>query len=286
MTNRIAPAMPKKSIGLRPKRSWNQTERRSNRPTGIRRQPNLDVPAFRGCSGTGSESSRNPSAAAITTMYRCQSGPERDAVHDLAAVGLDRVEIGDPDPEQPAAEPVVDAGDERLLVLSLLGAGDDVRPVVQDRPHQAGNVGRQVLEVGGIEDEHIPAGDVAGRAERVGDAALAAMGDHPEEGVLPLQARGAPGADSSRDPSLTMTTSKLKPAGPSASAQSRTNSGRLGASSLAGTRTLTSSASAGRVIRACACGQAGCRADRDTWPPCAARSVSPAPGRDARSAGR
>ena len=68
MRNRIAPATPKKSIGLRPKRSWNQTERRSNTPTGIRRQLNLDVPALRGYSGTGSESSRNPSAAAITTM--------------------------------------------------------------------------------------------------------------------------------------------------------------------------------------------------------------------------
>ena len=45
----------------------------------------------------------------------------------------------------------------------------------------------QVLQVGGIEDEHVAAGHVAGGAERVGDAALAAMGDDPEEGVLPLQ---------------------------------------------------------------------------------------------------
>ena len=37
-------------------------------PTGIRRQVNLDTPARRGYSGTGKESSRNPSAAAITTM--------------------------------------------------------------------------------------------------------------------------------------------------------------------------------------------------------------------------
>ena len=66
--NSVAPAMPKNSIGFRPKRSWNHTLIRSNRPTGIRCQPNFDVPARRGWSGTGRESSRNPSAAAMTTM--------------------------------------------------------------------------------------------------------------------------------------------------------------------------------------------------------------------------
>ena len=48
MRNRMAPATPKKSIGLRPKRSWNQTETRSKTPTGIRRQLNFEMPAFRG----------------------------------------------------------------------------------------------------------------------------------------------------------------------------------------------------------------------------------------------
>ena len=37
-------------------------------PTGMRRQVNFETPARRGYSGTGSESSRKPSAAAITTM--------------------------------------------------------------------------------------------------------------------------------------------------------------------------------------------------------------------------
>jgi hypothetical protein len=48
MRNSTAPATPKKSIGLRPKRSWNQTETRSNSPTGMRRQLNFDTPALRG----------------------------------------------------------------------------------------------------------------------------------------------------------------------------------------------------------------------------------------------
>src|SRR5438477_544284 len=46
--NSTAPATPKNSIGLRPKRSWNHTERRSNTPTGMRPSPNFDFPARRG----------------------------------------------------------------------------------------------------------------------------------------------------------------------------------------------------------------------------------------------
>ena len=54
---------------------------------------------------------------------------------------------------------------------------------------QAGDVLGEVLQVGGIEDEDVAAGDVARGAEGVGDAALAAVGDDPEEGILPLAAR-------------------------------------------------------------------------------------------------
>ena len=67
--------MPKKSIGFRPKRSWNHTLKQvedADRESAASRTSRC--PARRGYSGTGSESSRKPSAAAITTMYRCQSG--------------------------------------------------------------------------------------------------------------------------------------------------------------------------------------------------------------------
>ena len=39
---------PKNSIGFRPKRSWNQTDRRSRLPIGIRFQVNFETPARRG----------------------------------------------------------------------------------------------------------------------------------------------------------------------------------------------------------------------------------------------
>src|SRR2546422_7494524 len=58
---RMAPERPKNSIGLRPKRSWNQTESRSSTPTGMRPRPNFDFPARRGCSGTGCSASRKRS---------------------------------------------------------------------------------------------------------------------------------------------------------------------------------------------------------------------------------
>src|SRR5690606_3386107 len=72
--NSSAPPIPKNSIGLRPKRNWNQTDSRSRTPTGIRRHVNFDTPAVRGYNGTGTDVSRCPSAAAIATMNRCQSG--------------------------------------------------------------------------------------------------------------------------------------------------------------------------------------------------------------------
>ncbi len=36
--------------------------------------PNFDFPAWRGYSGTGISETVNPSCAAMTIMYRCQSG--------------------------------------------------------------------------------------------------------------------------------------------------------------------------------------------------------------------
>src|SRR5207302_54351 len=111
-------------------------------------------------------------------------GPGREAVHHLAPVRLDRVQVGDPDAEQPTAQPVVDPGHEAFLVMSLLGTGDDVGRVIEDRLHQGGDVTGPVLQVGGIEHEDAAAGGVAPRRQGVGDAALAAVRDHPDERVL------------------------------------------------------------------------------------------------------
>ena len=95
------------------------------------------------------------------------------------------------DAEQPAAERVVDPADERLLVLALLGAGDDVGPALEDGRHQPGDVLGEVLQVGGVEHEDVAAGDVAGGAERVGDAPLPPVGDDAEERMRRARARAS-----------------------------------------------------------------------------------------------
>src|SRR4029077_1525223 len=95
-----------------------------------------------------------------------------------------RVQVGDPDAEQPTAQAVVDPGDEALLVMALFGAGDDVGRVVEDRLHQRGDVAGAVLQVRGIEHQDAAAGGFAARSQRVGDAALAAVRDHADKRML------------------------------------------------------------------------------------------------------
>jgi hypothetical protein len=112
---------------------------------------------------------------------------ERDAKHHLAAVRLDRIQVRHPDTEQPAAQAVVHTGDKGLLVLALFGAGDDIRPPLQNRSDEGRNVFRQILEVSRVEDENIATGHVAGRAQRVGNPALAAVAHDRQEGVLASQ---------------------------------------------------------------------------------------------------
>src|SRR3989449_11506398 len=67
-----------------------------------------------------------------------------------------------------------------------LRAGDHVGRVVENRLHEAGNVARAILQVGGIEHEDAAAGGVGARSVRVGDAVLAAGRNHPQKGVLGL----------------------------------------------------------------------------------------------------
>ena len=284
--NRMAPPTPKKSIGFRPKRSWNQTETRSNTPTGIRLQLNLEMPARRGYSGTGSDVEPVAVRRGDHDHVAMPVGPQRHAGHHLAAVRLDRVEIGDPDPEEPAAESVVDPGDERLLVLALLGAGDDVGAAVEDRRDQAGNVLGEVLQIGGIEDEHIAPRHVAGRAERVGDAALAAVGHDPEKGILPLQIAQHPVAVVARavvdDDDFEGEAGRRQGLGAAPDELGKVVRLVLGRDEDADVQRLDRAT----VIPACACAPEGCRAGRGTWRPCGGRSGSPAPGRGGRSAGR
>jgi hypothetical protein len=115
----------------------------------------------------------------MTTMNRCQSGR-----HDLTAVRLHRVQVAHPDAEQQAAQPVVHARHERLLVLALLGAGHDVRLACPDGIDESRNLGRDELEVRRIEHEDIAAGDLSSGAERVGDATTRPMPHRTQKRVL------------------------------------------------------------------------------------------------------
>src|SRR6266704_4819738 len=110
--------------------------------------------------------------------------PPRQTVHHLAAVRLHRVQIRDANAEQPAAQAVVHPRHEPFFVVALLRPGDHVGRVVENRLHEAGNVARAILQVGGIEHEDAAAGGVGARREGVGDAVLAAVRHHPQEGVL------------------------------------------------------------------------------------------------------
>jgi len=110
-------------------------------------------------------------------------GAEGNVGHDLAPIRLHRIEVGNPNAEQGPAQPVVDGGHERLLVLPLLGAGHDVGPTLQNGPHQRRDVLGQILEIRGIEDENVASRGLTSRAQGVGDPALASVGDHTKEGV-------------------------------------------------------------------------------------------------------
>src|SRR2546427_3866351 len=69
---------------------------------------------------------------------------------------------------------------EALLVTTLLRSRNDVGLPREDGGDEGGDVGWQVLEIGGVEDEHPAPRRVRRGAERVGDAALHAGGDDPE----------------------------------------------------------------------------------------------------------
>jgi hypothetical protein len=89
------------------------------------------------------------------------------------------------DVEQQPAEAVVDAGDERLLVLALLVARHHVGLAGEDRRHEPWNVLGPVLQVGGIEDEHMPARLLVTRTKRIRDPTTRTVPGDAEK-VVPL----------------------------------------------------------------------------------------------------
>ena len=111
-------------------------------------------------------------------------GSHRHDVHDLAAIRLHGVQVLHPHAEQPTAQRVVNPRNEALVILPLLGAGDDVGLAFQDRPDQPRNIGRQVLQVGGIVDQHPAPREVGARLQGVGNPALRPMRHHAHERVL------------------------------------------------------------------------------------------------------
>ena len=134
-------------------------------------------------------------------------GAHRERVHDLAPVRLHRVEILHRDVEERAAQAIVDARDERLLVLPLLEARHHVGRVVEDRRDEARDVLGLELQVGRIEHQHPPRRAQISGAERIGDARASRGGARC--GGRDTRARGAASTAqlSSTEPSSTTTTS-------------------------------------------------------------------------------
>ena len=67
--------------------------------------------------------------------------------------------------------------------MPLLGPGDHVGLASEDRGHQRGDIRREILQVGGIEDEDVAARHVTRRAEGVGDATLDPVLHNPQERI-------------------------------------------------------------------------------------------------------
>src|SRR3954467_859710 len=110
-------------------------------------------------------------------------GSHWQAVHDLPTVRLDAVQVLDLHVEQQSTEPVINAGDECLLVLPFLEAGDHVGFIGEDGRHEPRNVLRLELEIRWIEDEDAAGGMQVARAQRVGDAAAAPVSSELQERI-------------------------------------------------------------------------------------------------------
>ena len=84
--------------------------------------------------------------------------------HDFSLVGLDCIEVGDSQPKEQATQAVIDARNERLVVLALFGASNDVGLIREDRLDKPRNLLGQELQIGGIEHEDAATGHLPSRA--------------------------------------------------------------------------------------------------------------------------
>src|SRR6266540_6094045 len=104
------------------------------------------------------------------------------------------MEIAHEDAEEGATQPIVDPGNECLLIFPLLVSGDDVRFAADNRRNEPRNVFRFVLKISRVENENRPARVKKTGAQRVSDSAARLMPHGAEKGIARLQlAKNFPG---------------------------------------------------------------------------------------------
>src|SRR5690606_28763685 len=103
---------------------------------------------------------------------------------------LHGVEVADRDVEEPAVQPVVDAGDEPLLVAAHLAPRDNV-PALLELREEARDLVRRVLEVGIVKHQPRRGGGFGAGEQRLGLAEVPAV-THDAE---PVPAGGLPARD-------------------------------------------------------------------------------------------
>ena len=196
--------------------------------------------------------------------------------------------------EQRAAQAIVDARDERLLVLPLLEARDHVGLAGEDRRDEARNVLGLELQVGGIEHEHVAARVRGSRCAARRRCRAARAVAHRRAGTDTASAsslRARASVSSTR--AVVDDDDLVRDAAPSRTPRAACSmkSGRFSASSFAGTSTRDVDVAARRgecererdghhsiaVIPACASAPRGRRAGRGTWRRCGARSARRSP---------
>ena len=93
--------------------------------------------------------------------------PQAHGLENVGAEGLHGVEVADRHIEDAPAERVVDRRNRALAVPSHLPPGDDVPPFLEP-VQEAGDLGREVLQVGVEENQILPVGRLGGGEKRLG----------------------------------------------------------------------------------------------------------------------
>src|SRR5687767_1875674 len=113
--------------------------------------------------------------------------PGRESFHHFPPIRLHRIQIANRNMEQALAEPIVDAGYERLLVRPLLESCYHVRRPVENRRDESRNILGLILEIGRIKNEHRTAGVQISGAQGFSDSAPVSVARRREEWILALQ---------------------------------------------------------------------------------------------------